>query len=137
MTEFTSDEIKKMRNSAVFFGEPGCQVFREALDEIEHLQKDNEKKRIQLKVTQNSETGLVMENNELNRRIAELEAERRWIPVEKKRPENWEKVIVFDSQNGIFFSRFNGIKFLTMSELEIIEDVKFWQPFPQPPQEAE
>ena len=38
MTEFTSDEIKKMRNSAVFLGEPGCQVFREALDEIERLQ---------------------------------------------------------------------------------------------------
>ncbi len=66
MTEFTSEWIAKARNACIFFGEPATTEFRKALDEIERLQQC----------------------------IAELEQERRWIPVLDWPPEvGWYRVI--------------------------------------------
>ena len=84
---------------------------------------------------------IIFEVNEMLKnkqaRVQELEQERWWISVDEKRPENWEKVIVLDSQNGTLFSRFNGIKFLTIAEDKTIDDVIFWQPLPHPPKDGE
>ena len=103
MTDFMKEYIQSVRMCSYLIEPPASEVVGNLCDHIEHLEK----------------------------RIEELEQERRWISVDEKRPENWEKVIVVDSQNGILFSRFNGIKFLTIVEDKTIDDVIFWQPLPK------
>ena len=69
MKEFTKEEIAKARAAAVFLGEPGCEVFREALDEIERLQ--------------NWRDELEDENHELKARVQELETQLKSKEIER------------------------------------------------------
>jgi len=117
MTEFTPEWITKARNACIFFGEPATTEFINALDHIERLQK----------------------------RIEELEQERRWIPVSE-----WEQKENVDMLIRVVV---RGLKrtftgYLKDGEWKIPLDwtnsipvtsnlVTHVMPLPQPPQEEE
>jgi hypothetical protein len=68
----------------------------------------------------------------LRKRIAELEAERRWIPVSERMPEDLQSVVIItnDSMTGI-------VRYLELYGREGFgawsEDVTHWMPLPEPP----
>ncbi len=156
MTEFTSDEIKKMRNSAVFLGEPGCQVFREALDHIERLQQllqhYEDKKQTTFELLTNTIErrdeyiqklekqipDLNLNLAKANLRITELEQERRWIPIEEAtRLEHG--FYLFEDKRGN-----HGIGYFPLKDGKVnffdavkIYNMKLYPPHMKPPQEGE
>lgn len=77
-SKFTKDYIKRARNSAVFLGYPGDEVFREALDEIVRL----------------------------NVRIEELEAVSRWIPVSEWIPESVRVLVHMSNHYSVIATYF-------------------------------
>ena len=91
-----------------------------ALDEVERLQK------------QRQHIEILLYNAE--KRIEELQAERRWIPVSERLPEEdgyyiiawksstWEKGKLFSIQQ--FYKKEYGFN----------TKIKYWQPIPQPPE---
>ena len=74
----------------------------------------------------------------LNERIAELEAERRWIPVSERLPKAEQDVLVFDTRGDItidFLVAFNrdGVAYYTNSD----DGAVCWMPLPELPKECE
>ena len=68
----------------------------------------------------------------LNARIAELEAERRWIPVSERLPEKDGYYLVSDDWDGVL-----SCEFLTERRVEPIWEVPgvlYWMPLPEPPE---
>ena len=76
MTEFTPEWITKARNACIFFGEPATTEFRNALDHIERLQKRVEE-------VEDNREHIERLLCDAEKRIAELEQERRWIHQDK------------------------------------------------------
>ena len=66
------------------------------------------------------------------KRIAELEAAARWIPVSEKLPEEGQEVIVMD-RDGFVSNWWHGIKWARM----LTENYAYWMPLPQPPKPEE
>jgi len=77
----------------------------------------------------------LIETNEA--RIAELEAERRWIPVSERLPKENAPVLVLTVLGGMFVDFIHGKSVVTGNpdfyELDI-EDVTHWMPLPTPPE---
>ena len=80
----------------------------------------------------------LIETNEA--RIAELEAERRWIPVSERLPEENAPVLVLTVLGGMFVDFIHGKSVVTGNpdfyELDV-EDVTHWMPLPQLPEVQE
>ena len=77
---------------------------------------------------------------DLTARIAELEAERHWIPVSERLPEENAPVLVLTVLGGMFVDFIHGKSVVTGNpdfyELDI-EDVTHWMPLPTPPEVQE
>lgn len=79
---------------------------------------------------------LLDEFDHAEQRIEELEQERRWIPVSTL-PEKTGYYII-SWQNYIHDSKLNSdYGFYKVGEGWNTSSIKYWQPFPQPPQEEE
>lgn len=69
-------------------------------------------------------------------RIAELEAERRWIPVSERLPDNWESVLTIDiskSTRGPVTAFYNPETSLWATHFSCDLWVTHWMPLPEPP----
>jgi hypothetical protein len=163
--KFTEDVIKSCRICAVFLDEPAFSVFNLALDEIECLQAENGKQKIAIanqgKIInkyQKQSTDLQYEldtikNNpeaekyyfekwtELKQRIAELEQERRWIPVSERLPEEEGEYWVCYFYDNKTIQGYCDYKLKDGFENALAWDnteiVTHWQPRPQPPKGGE
>ena len=79
----------------------------------------------------------------LTARIAELEAERRWIPVGERLPEEFTPVLTFSKDNdkpvtailaaGFWWSNVDDAGFWS-SNVDWALNVTHWMPLPQPPE---
>mgnify|MGYP000990102744 CR=1 FL=1 len=73
----------------------------------------------------------------LNARIAELEAERRWIPVSERLPDNWESVLTIDiskSTRDAVTAFYNPETSLWSTPFSSDLWVTHWMPLPEPPE---
>ena len=71
-------------------------------------------------------------------RIAELEAERRWIPVGERLPEDGEFVLAWDDEIIEvleYKNTFGGASFLNIADTTVYPT--HWMPLPQPPEVQE
>ena len=116
MTEFTSEVIAFWRNTlkvvaGVRGGMMEIEKFAlEALDHIEHLQK----------------------------RIEELEQERRWTSVDERLPNSSERVLIrMSNYYTVIASYFRNQKCWKNDAGATVHNVTHWQPLPQPPKEEE
>ena len=69
-------------------------------------------------------------------RIAELEAERRWIPVSERLPDNWESVLTIDiskSTRDMVTAFYNPETSLWSTHVSCDLWVTHWMPLPEPP----
>ena len=95
------------------------------------------------------EADYVISNRELlilQQRIAELEAERRWIPVSERLPEEFTPVLTFSKDNdkpvtailaaGFWWSNVDDAGFWS-SNVDWALNVTHWMPLPQPPEVQE
>ena len=76
----------------------------------------------------------------LNARIAELEAERRWIPVSEGLPELDQDVFaVVDGEldRGHFYQQWDGEVFFSSNEKGAMMVATHWMPLPTPPEVQE
>ena len=76
----------------------------------------------------------LIETNEA--RIAELEEERRWIPVSERLPDNWESVLTIDiskSTRDMVTAFYNPEIRLWSSHFSCDLWVTHWMPLPEPP----
>ena len=78
--------------------------------------------------------------DELRARIAELEAERRWIPVGERLPDNWESVLTIDiskSTQDMVTAFYNPETSLWSTHFSMYSDsdlwVTHWMPLPESP----
>ena len=72
----------------------------------------------------------------LRKRIAELEAERRWIPVSERLPDNWESVLTIDiskSTRDVVSAFYNPETSLWSTPFSSDLWVTHWMPLPEPP----
>jgi hypothetical protein len=103
-------------------------------------------KAINKAITYNRENGTAVEHWDstgtiprLEQRIAELETERRWIPVEDRLPENGDESIlifgVYDNAPSVWFCRyvFGFIPYDDLTDMDYF-NVTHWMPLPQPPE---
>ena len=84
------------------------------------------------------EADYVISNRELlilQQRIAELEAERRWIPVSERLPEDGEFVLAWDDEIIEvleYKNTFGGASFLNIADTTVYPT--HWMPLPEPPE---
>lgn len=79
----------------------------------------------------------VREIERLRKRIAELEAERRWIPVSERLPEEDDNYLILAFIDGIgeYYSVAQYIEGFFFDEYDNkTNDVDFWYPLPKPPE---
>ena len=72
----------------------------------------------------------------LRKRIAELEAERRWIPVSERLPDNWESVLTIDiskSTQDVVSAFYNPETSLWSTHFSCDLWVTHWMPLPESP----
>ena len=105
MNEFTPEWIAKIRLSSHLIEPPAAEVIGELLDEIQRLQS----------------------------RIAELEAEQRWIPVSERLPEGNERIFVYVPP--ITYPQIATYDHLNKCFTR--GNVTHWRPLPQPPKDGE
>ena len=72
-------------------------------------------------------------NTELHSRIAELEAERRWIPVTERLPEFGDVVLVCDSKGYVN----KDFRYEADGKWKLTDFVRHWMPLPEPPEVQE
>jgi len=77
---------------------------------------------------------LAEELEELKQRIAELEEERRWIPVSERLPEEGHKVLVLLTDGAISIDLIYGNDFLYENW---VGDITHWMPLPDAPKVKE
>ena len=76
----------------------------------------------------------------LNKRIAELEAAERWIPVEERLPDDHTVVVGIDFRYGTLWDaitcHYNDEHEAWYGEWSglVIDDITHWRPIPQPPE---
>ena len=81
-----------------------------------------------------SEAGNLMEGQlKANDRIAELEAERRWIPVSERLPEFGDVVLVCDSKGYVN----KDFRYEADGKWKLTDFVRHWMPLPEPPEVQE
>jgi len=74
--------------------------------------------------------------NALYKYIAELDAERRWIPVSERLPDNWESVLTIDiskSTQDVVSAFYNPETSLWSTHFSCDLWVTHWMPLPEPP----
>lgn len=74
--------------------------------------------------------------DDLRNRIAELEAERRWIPVSERMPDDWESVLTIDiskSTQDVVSAFYNPETSLWSTPFSSDLWVTHWMPLPEPP----
>jgi len=72
----------------------------------------------------------------LQARIAELEAQQRWIPVSERLPDNWESVLTIDiskSTRDMVTAFYNPETSLWSTHFSCDLWVTHWMPLPEPP----
>ena len=74
-----------------------------------------------------------MNEDSLNKRIAELEAERRWIPVSERLPEFGDVVLVCDSKGYVN----KDFRYEADGKWKLTDFVRHWMPLPEAPKERE
>jgi len=108
-----------------------CHLY--AVNRIAELEKDLSNKEIEY-------TDLWDDALALQSRIAELEEERRWIPVSERLPKENAPVLVLTVLGGMFVDFIHGKSVVTGNpdfyELDV-EDVTHWMPLPQLPEVQE
>ena len=108
MTDFMKEYIQSVRMCSYLIEPPASEVVGNLCDHIEHLQK----------------------------RIEELEQERRWIPVSEQPKKTGYYIISWE--NYIHDSKLNSdYGFFKVGEGWNVSSIKYWQPLPPPPQEEE
>lgn len=85
-------------------------------------------------------SGIVERASKAESRIAELEAERRWIPVSERLPDNWESVLTIDISKSTrdavtAFYNPETSRWSTHSAGDLW--VTHWMPLPEPPEVQE
>ena len=86
------------------------------------------------------EMGYIEQVDRLTARIAELEAERRWIPVSERLPDNWESVLTIDiskSTRDMVTAFYNPETSLWATHFSCGLWVTHWMPLPEPPEVQE
>jgi DNA repair exonuclease SbcCD ATPase subunit len=140
MTEFTKDDIEHYRKQYALWTSRGRITpeelhligrLRDALDHIEQLQKRVEK------VEDNREhIERLLCNAE--KRIEELEQERRWISVEEKPKYNDDYLVLTMDEYGDSYQEVaQYIDGSFFDEYDNKIKPTYWQPLPKPPQESD
>ena len=74
--------------------------------------------------------------DDLRKRIAELEEKQRWIPVSERLPDNWESVLTIDiskSTRDMVTAFYNPETSLWSTHFSCDLWVTHWMPLPEPP----
>ena len=82
------------------------------------------------------EMGYIEQVDRLTARIAELEAERRWIPVSERMPDDWESVLTVDiskSTQDVVSAFYNPETSLWSTPFSSGLWVTHWMPLPESP----
>ncbi|MBE0574193.1 DUF551 domain-containing protein [Candidatus Dojkabacteria bacterium] len=133
MTErFTKEWIAEVRRTG-YLSRPI--LTNDRLDEIERLQARVQELEYTLK-NKLFEGSIDKEN--MTKRIAELEQERRWIPVSERLPDCSDRVLVrMSNYYTVIASYFINPEYWKNDAGSKVLNVTHWQPLPQPPQEEE
>lgn len=75
---------------------------------------------------------LLEDNHKLESRIAELEAERRWIPVSERLPKEKQSVLALDRTGTAYHWEYSR----SLSNI-FVSDYTHWMPLPEPPEVKE
>lgn len=70
--------------------------------------------------------------NNLRKRVAELEAAQRWIPVKERKPENDDYVLCYPVIGYIFVGEFTGKRWYENEDVDMTDYVTHWMPLPLP-----
>lgn len=81
-----------------------------------------------------NETNEIMEIEQLKQRIAELEEQQRWIPVEEKLPEETGYYVIAWQSNWGKGELYSDYEFFKLGEGWDRANIKYWQPLPNPPE---
>ena len=87
-----------------------------------------------------NEHELCFQIGKLKRRIAELEAERRWIPVGERLPELDQDVLAIVEDCiaiGHFYEEWGGDVYFSWVEVGAMQVATHWMPLPTPPEVQE
>jgi len=113
-----------------------------AVREIRRLDKENQKLQLRLAASENAI--VLTELNEMLKktqaRIAELEAQQRWIPTNERLPEDFERILVASNyyvRLSFVYHSVTGEVCWTDGEYGMFEGVTHWRPLPKLSEEGE
>lgn len=143
--KFTKDDIENIKQELNMFPQDNSVTVSKSMilflvNEISYLQgliSAYENDLVLLDVTEKLKQ-VQARVQEAEKRIAELEQERRWISI-KEKPDHENNILIYDGElDMIFMGSYNYFlgEYIDENGFEIVS-ASYWQPLPQPPQESE